>query len=120
MLELAEEALDQVALAIKCGIDRTLDFAVFLGGDMGLSATRRDQIDNGLGIVTTVGDQSLGRRKAIDQGGDGGLVRGLSGREYQAQRQTVLIDHGIDLRAQSSTRTADGVILTPFLPPAAC
>jgi hypothetical protein len=32
----------------------------------------------------------------------------------------VSIDHGVDLGAQSSTRTADGVILAPFFPPPAC
>src|SRR5689334_15971749 len=40
--------------------------------------------------------------------------------EHQAHRQSVLIDGGVNLGAQSSTRAADGVILAPFLPPAAC
>jgi hypothetical protein len=38
----------------------------------------------------------------------------------QPDRQAVLIDHGVDLGAQSATRTANGVILAPFFPPAAC
>jgi hypothetical protein len=40
--------------------------------------------------------------------------------EYQLDRQSVLIDHRMDFGAQSSTRTANGVIRTPFFPPAAC
>jgi hypothetical protein len=40
--------------------------------------------------------------------------------EHQPNRQSVLIDSNVDLGAQSSTRTADGVIFAPFLPPAAC
>ena len=35
-------------------------------------------------------------------------------------RQAVLVDDGVDLSAQSSTRTANGVIRAPFFPPAAC
>jgi hypothetical protein len=44
----------------------------------------------------------------------------LAGRQDEPDRQSVGIDDGMDLRAQSSTRTADGVIRAPFLPPAAC
>ena len=47
-------------------------------------------------------------------------IVGLAGGEHQADRQAVLIDNGVDLGAQSSTRTADGVIRAPFFPPAAC
>jgi hypothetical protein len=45
---------------------------------------------------------------------------GLAGGEHQPQRQSVGADDGMDLGAQSSTRAADGVILAPFFPPAAC
>lgn len=51
---------------------------------------------------------------------DGGLVGGLAGGEHDPERQAVLVHQGVDLGAQSSTRTADGVIRAPFLPPAAC
>jgi len=44
----------------------------------------------------------------------------LSGRQQEPDRQAILVDDGVDLGAQSSTRTADGVIFAPFLPPAAC
>jgi hypothetical protein len=41
-------------------------------------------------------------------------------REHNPHRHSGLIDHRVDLGAQSSTRAADGVIRAPFLPPAAC
>src|SRR5882672_558584 len=44
----------------------------------------------------------------------------LAGRQHQPHGQTILVDKGVDLGAQSATRTADGVIFAPFLPPAAC
>lgn len=39
--------------------------------------------------------------------------RGLGDGQHQTGRQAVLIDDGVDLGAQSSTRAADGVIPSP-------
>jgi hypothetical protein len=47
-------------------------------------------------------------------------VMSLAGGQHEPHRQAVFIDQGVDLGAQSSTRTADGVIFAPFFPPAAC
>jgi hypothetical protein len=120
VLELAEVPLDDVALSVDRRVDRALDLTVALGRDVGASAARCDQIDDGAGVVAPVGDQGPCGLEAVDQGFDGGLVGGLTGREDDPQRQTILIDQGVDLGAQSSTRTADGVIRAPFFPPAAC
>ena len=120
MLKLAEVPLDDIALSIERRVDRALNLAVALGRDMGASTSGFDHIDHGAGVVAAVCDQRPGRFEAVDQGLDGRLVRGLPRREHDPQRQAVLIDQGIDLGAQSSTRTADGVIRAPFFPPAAC
>jgi hypothetical protein len=56
----------------------------------------------------------------FEQMGCGAQIVGLPCGEHEPYRQTVLIDKRVDLGAQSSTRAADGVILTPFFPPAAC
>ena len=87
---------------------------------MGHPALGSDEIKDGLGIVASIGDERLGRRQSFDERRDRGLVGGLAGGEHDPQRQAVLIDHDVDLGAQSSTRTADGVIFAPLLPPAAC
>ena len=120
LLELAEEALDLVALSVDRRIDGALDLAVSLGRDVSLSAAGAHQIDDGLGVVASIGDEGLSRRQTVDQRLHGGLVRGLAGGEHDPQWQAVLIHQGVDLGAQSSTRTADGVIRAPFFPPAAC
>ena len=54
MLQLVEEAFDQIALSIESRIDRTLNLAVAAGWDVSAPATAFDQIDEGSGIVTTV------------------------------------------------------------------
>ena len=78
-----------------------------------------DQRDQIVGVVATVGDD-MAVPEAIQQLGRGPQVVGLAGGEYQADRQAVLVNDSVDLGAQSATRTADGVIFAPFLPPAAC
>lgn len=120
VFELTEEALDEIALPIEVEIDRALQLAILLSGDVGTAAVGLDEIDDGLGVIAAISDESPGRRKAFDQGFDSGLVRSLAWREYDPQRQAILVHQDVDLGAQSSTRTADGVIRAPFLPPAAC
>ena len=120
MFELAEVPLDDVALAVDRRIDGALDLSISLGRDVGAAAPSFDQVDDGAGVVAPVCDQRPGWLEAVDQGLDGRLVRGLARRQDDPQRQAVLIDQGVDLGAQSSTRTADGVIRAPFFPPAAC
>lgn len=120
MLELVEEALDEVALAVDGVVDRTLSLAIPLGWDVRPGAVLGDEIQDGLGVITSIGNRVGGRLQAFEQVGHGGLVGGLARGEQQFERQAVGIDHGVDLGAQSSTRTADGVIRAPFFPPAAC
>ncbi len=120
MLEFAEEALDEVALSIEARIDRSLELSVALGRDVGLSAASADEIDQVLPIIATIGDDDRRCPQAFEQTGCGSLVRSLARREREADRQSMLVDDDMDLAGQSSTRTADGVIRAPFLPPAAC
>ena len=120
MLELAEEALDEIALAVEARIDRPLELAVALGRDVGLSAALTDQIDQVLPVIAAIGNDNGGGRKPFKQAGRGSLIGSLSWRESKADRQSLLVNDDMDLAGQSSTRTADGVIRTPFLPPAAC
>jgi hypothetical protein len=58
--------------------------------------------------------------EAGQQLGRGLQIVGLAGGEHEPDRQAGFVDDGVDLGAQSSTRTANGVIRAPFLPPAAC
>jgi hypothetical protein len=87
---------------------------------VGLSATLTDKIDQVLPVIAAVGDDIGRGRKPFKQAGRGSLIGSLSWRESKADRQSLLVDDDMDLAGQSSTRTADGVIRTPFLPPAAC
>ena len=120
MLEFVEEALDEVAPAVDREVDNAANADVALAGDMGFGAAGLDELDDGAGKETTIGDHVVGQTQPLDQRRKGCLVGGLTGREQETDRQAARVDDDVDLGAQSSTRPADGVIRAPFLPPAAC
>jgi len=120
VLELVEEALDEVALSVELGRDRALPISVALCRDVRTRAVRRDHLHDGFGVVAAVCDGVGGWAQPIEQRRYGRLVGGLAWRDQQADGQAAGVDHGMQLGAQSSTRTADGVIRAPFFPPAAC
>src|SRR6195256_5734916 len=107
MLEFVEEALDQVALAIAFEVDGAYHPDVALAGDVGGGSARGEEFDDAAGAVAAVGDRVAGWPQSGDEAGQGGFVRGLAGRQQQTHRQTHGIDDGVDLGAQSSTRTAN-------------
>ena len=119
LFEFAEEPLDQVAPPVEPGFDGALDADASLRGNMRSAAAPVDEIDKGPAVVAAICNQRRGWQP-VDQERRHGLVRGLPRRENKADRQAVLIDHRMDLRAQSATRTAKGVIRAPLFPPAAC
>ena len=119
MLELAEEAFDEVALAIDAPIDGPVHKALAGRRYVGLCATRSDQFEERISVVTAVGDD-VTTTQALEQVRRRFEVVSLARRKDEPHGQTVLIDERVDLGAQSATRAADGVIFAPFLPPAAC
>ena len=86
---------------------------------MGLGSGVSDQCEQSVGIVATVCND-VAALKIGEQLRGGPQIMCLPGGQHEPDRQPVFVDDGVDLGAQSSTRTADGVILAPFFPPAAC
>lgn len=119
LLELAEEPLDLVALPVEVWRNAALLTHAALGRDVGLAAARGDPFDQRQAVVAAICNHGAGRQ-CVQQDRGYCLVRGLSRRDVETDRQAILINDGMDLGAQSATRTANGVILAPFFPPAAC
>jgi hypothetical protein len=107
-------------LPIDQVVDRALDLAVTAGRDVRPSATRFDQIDDSPSVIAAVSDEVSIRLEPFDQSRRNGLIGRLTLRKHNPYRHSLLIDYRIDLGAQSSARTTDGVIRAPFFPPAAC
>lgn len=101
-------------------MDGALDLAVALGWDLRRGASGGDDLENGPRVVAAVGDDVVCGSETVEQSCYSRLVRSLAGAEHEAQWQPLMVDDDVDLAAQSSTRTANGVIRAPFLPPAAC
>ena len=119
MLELAEEALNEVALAVDAAVDRAMHQALAGRRNVGFCTACSDQIEKGICVITAIG-YDVTALEALEQMRCRAQIVGLASRQHEPHGQSMLIDQGIDLGAQSATRTADGVIFAPFLPPAAC
>ena len=120
VLELVEEAFDVVALAVQvmgCGAPLP---AIPLGRDVGARAMVGNELEDGAGVIAAVGDGVPGRLKAVKEGRHGSLVGGLARGDHEAARQAKAVDDDVDFGAQPASRASDGVIRTPFFPPAAC
>jgi hypothetical protein len=120
MLELIEEALDQVAFAIDSVVDGTLDLTVTGGRDVCPSTARFDKIDDSTRVIASVSNEVPIWLEAFDQSRRNGLVGRLTLRKHDPYGHSLLIDYRADFGAQSSARATNGVIRPPFLPPAAC
>lgn len=120
VFEFVEEALDEVALAVEPGVDGAPHADVALAGDVGPSPARLDHLDDGPGVIAAVGDDVASEGKAAEELRCRGLVGGLARGEHEADGEAAGIDDDVDLGAQSAPRSSDGVIRTPFFPPAAC
>ena len=117
VFDLVEAALDEIALPVDFWIDDAPDPDIALARDMSDGAAGLDQLDDGAGEEAAIGDDVARQGQPVNQCRKGRLAGGLAGREQEANRQTMGVDHSVDLGAQSSTRTADDVIRAPFLPP---
>ncbi len=112
VLELVEEAFDEIALAVQVMGYGALLPAIPLGRDVGARAMVGDAFEDGAGVIAAVGDGVPGRH--------GSLVGGLARGEREAARQAKAVDDDVDFGAQPASRASDGVVRTPFFPPAAC
>lgn len=108
MFDFAEEALDRVALAIKARVDRALNATVPLGRDVRLAAMLATMAWEPRWAMRARAGGSPSSRAAT------AVLSDVAGGEHDPQWKAILVHDGIDLGAQSSTRTANGVIRAPF------
>ncbi len=91
-----------------------------VGSGCGARAMVGNELEDAAGVAAAVGDGVPGRLKAVKEGRHGSLVGGLARGEREAARQAKAVDDDVDFGAQPASRASDGVIRTPFFPPAAC
>jgi len=118
MLDLQEEALDQIALAVEHEVTMNLG-RCRSGWDHGDSALLGDGIAERFCIVAFVAQNMLGGQ-VDDQCLSLGDVADLPGRQDEPQRIAHGIDNGMDFCGQAAPRTADRASFRPPFLPAAC
>jgi hypothetical protein len=113
VLELVEEPLDEVALAIEGEIGRSRLFAVCLRRDDRRDLAPSEGFEERVGVIRLVGDQSLGL-EVFEQRFGLADVGGLPRRQRQRDRIAERIDDSMDLRRQAAARAADGLVFAAF------
>jgi hypothetical protein len=102
VIEVVDEALDQVALALDGGINGPLHLAVALGRDVPEPAMCLDQVQHGAGVMAAIGHDIAGARMEGQRPCHRCLVGGLSGREGDGDGQSAPLHHRVDLGAHDA------------------
>src|SRR5450631_358108 len=115
VLEFAEEAFDEVAVAIEEGAERRAAFAAGHRLDVGPCAARGHLEAQGITVVGAIGEQHVAAAERIEHVGGAPAIVCLSGRQLERDRQAARIDQRVDLGGQSTARAphASVVRLTP-------
>jgi hypothetical protein len=119
MLELVEEALDEIAFAIEREIAIPGRFAIGFWGNHRGDPPLSKQVDQRISVVSLVAKQGVWIG-AVDQLLRASQIVGLSRREYQCDRIAQGIDEGMDFGRQSSAGSADRLFAVFFRAPALC
>lgn len=97
MLQLGEETLDQVALAVEPLAEARLPASVALRRDVGRGAPVLDQLADAVSVVGLVGQHDGARAKLVEQRvGDLPVMRLTSG-QAEPDREAMRVDDDVDL-----------------------
>src|SRR3984893_1435837 len=119
VLNLVEEALDEIALAVKREIAVPFGLAVGFWWDDRRNFPLREAIDEGISIVGLVCDQGF-RIGVFNQILGASQIMDLSCREHQVGGIAQGVDESMDFRGQSAARSADRLVAVFFWAPALC
>lgn len=120
MLEVAEEALDLVALALEGLREAGPPFAVGLGRDVGHRALGFDQVADGVAVIGLVAEDYGARFEPVEQRQRGGRVVRLRCRQAEPEMQALPVDGRVDLGREASQGATETMISTPHFAVAAC
>src|SRR6202034_1858219 len=112
LLELVEEALNDVALLVELGVIGTLECAVPLGRNDRLAAAFSDLGAQMIGVVALVGDCNVGG-EAFNQRGREAVVIAWAGRADEPHRIAKRIAGGVDFGAQAAAGATKALGIRP-------
>ena len=120
LLQLVEEALDEVPLAIDGLLPAVLLLAVGSVWNVGDGALLTNAGPDAVGVITLVGDDDGARLEPVEQRPGAGDVVVIAGRDQEADRSAFRIDTRVDLRREPAPASTDTTNATLFLTPEAC
>ena len=97
VLELGEEPLDQVAIAVKALAEAGFPLTVALGRDVGRGTLVLDQLADAVGVVGLVGQHDGARAELVEQLVGDLAVMGLSSGQAEPDREALCVDADVDL-----------------------
>jgi hypothetical protein len=120
LLELVEEALDMVALAIE-GLGPTEALlAPDHVGNVGDGTASLDVNSQTVGVVGLVSDDDGAVSEIGKERFGAGQVVSLSRRDQELERPALVVDPRVDFRGEPAAASPDTAISTLFLTPEAC
>ena len=96
MLDLAEEAFDQITLEIKPLAEAWFSFAIGFGRNVGHCALRLDQVADAIGIAGFVGQNDGSRFEPAEQGIRCRPIMRLPSAKAKSHREAQRIYDGMD------------------------
>jgi hypothetical protein len=104
LLDLVEEPLDQVAVAVEIGAEADRVFTIALGRNIRPCASLGDECPNPVRVVAAICQQPRATRELSQQDRAEPVVMRLTTSEAELHRQTIAVHHYMDLAGQPATR----------------
>lgn len=120
VLQLGEEALDQIALAVEPCAEVRLCPAIGLWWDIGERALLAERRPDAVSIVSLVRQNDCSGTNMIEQIFSSLAVMALSGGQTQPDREALPIDDRVDFGRKPASGTTETTISIPLFAVAAC
>ena len=118
-LEFVEEALDEIALAVKSEVARPRRFAIGLWGNHRSDVSLGQRIEQRIGVIGLVADQGFWIGFG-EQWLRACQIVSLTWRQHQIDGIAERIDKGVNFGGQSAARSTDRLLAVFFRAPALC
>jgi hypothetical protein len=120
VLQLGEEALDQIPLTIEPSAEVRFRPAVGFGWDIGERAFVTERCADAVGIVCLVGQYYCSGTDMLEQVVGSLAVMALPSGQAQPDRETLPVDDRVDFGREPAPGTTEAMISIPLFAVAAC
>ena len=120
VLQLGEEALDEVALAVETLAEARFPFPIGFGRNVGRGSLLLDQCADAVGIVSLVGQHDRVRAEMIEQRFSGLAIMRLTSGQTEPDREPLRIDDRVDFSREPAPGATETMISIPLFAVAAC